>query len=868
MNTNDIIFYSAAFSALFLAAMVLVTGFLAPARALSRRHSHGFHELLEYLYDLGSGVVMLKGGALMSVFEVTPLLSSALTAEDLQGSRERLSQALLRLEGGWSVHFDAVRRKNHDYSVEHYQGPESAAALEQGRERALCESGYYSTSLYMTLCQSLSRHDAVRLLKNPAAAGLDKAVTEFRRRLIILQSGISMAVRLRRLSGTVAPLGCSEELLSFITEAVYGKQRSVRQPEENARLDYQLSVEDFQTGYTPVLGKDSLGLVAVEALPSELTFSMLSALAHLNFESRFSTRFICHDSLRTSLMLKRKKRLWEQRRVGLLSQILNLQSRSENHDALRQVEDVEQASEALSSHEEIFGAYSAVMVLRDSSAEHLSFKVEQTVRAIERCGLSSRVETFNSVESYLGSLPGQCRYNVRRPLISHKHLGDLLPLTAAFAGESTSPNPFFRTGSTPPGALFEGRTEDGGRFLLNLHDGDLGNTIVLGPPGSGKSVLLCTIIRNVLRYKGMQVFAFERGRSLQGLCRALGGAHVDFERDTPQLCPLYHLDNSSDIGRAQRFLELLCTLNVPHSGAALNEDIAAVLSILALRPGSQRTLTDAHMLAGTETLKQALEPYMRLDRREALLDGSADLPLDNRVCVFECADVLDQDLRFQLPLLQHLFNLIERCIDGQHPVCIVLDEAWMMLKDQAFATRLITWFKTLRKSNAFVVLATQSLGDLNSEAGEAISDCAKTRIYLPNNAAQSEPLRSCYLNAGLNEENLRDLSLAVPKRDYFLHKSGNFCKFELQLTQEELEVFTSSCVALQQTKQVLQQKISGADEDSPAQIAGEQGAPGFGTAGTEENQNAQEPLDDEFWPPLCRAGGDEDSPGFESSAAA
>ena len=39
------------------------------------------------------------------------------------------------------------------------------------------------------------------------------------------------------------------------------------------------------------------------------------------------------------------------------------------------------------------------------------------------------------------------------------------------------------------------------RFYLNLHQKDLGNTAVVGPPGSGKSVLLGSLILNLMRYK-------------------------------------------------------------------------------------------------------------------------------------------------------------------------------------------------------------------------------------------------------------------------------------------------------------------------------------------------------------------------------
>ena len=63
------------------------------------------------------------------------------------------------------------------------------------------------------------------------------------------------------------------------------------------------------------------------------------------------------------------------------------------------------------------------------------------LREILREGFTARVETINTMEAWLGSLPGHPVPNVRRPLIHTDNLADLLPLASVWTGRDTAPAP-------------------------------------------------------------------------------------------------------------------------------------------------------------------------------------------------------------------------------------------------------------------------------------------------------------------------------------------------------------------------------------------------------------------------------------------
>jgi len=89
---------------------------------------------------------------------------------------------------------------------------------------------------------------------------------------------------------------------------------------------------------------------------------------------------------------------------------------------------------------------------------------------------------------------------------------------------------------SPP--LLHAGTDGSTPFRLNLHVGDVGHTLMLGPTGAGKSTALALIAAQFRRYAGATVFAFDKGNSLEALTRAVGGRHYNIagDADDSDLC--------------------------------------------------------------------------------------------------------------------------------------------------------------------------------------------------------------------------------------------------------------------------------------------------------------------------------------------
>src|SRR4029434_7276438 len=135
-------------------------------------------------------------------------------------------------------------------------------------------------------------------------------------------------------------------------------------------------------------------------------------------------------------------------------------------------------------------------------------------------------ETVNALEAWLGSLPGHVYANVRQPPISTLNLAHMIPLSAVWAGPERNEH----LGGPP---LLFARTEGATPFRFSLHVGDVGHTLVVGPTGAGKSVLLALIALQFRRYPGSQVFAFDFGGSIRAAALAMGGDWHDLGGPLP-----------------------------------------------------------------------------------------------------------------------------------------------------------------------------------------------------------------------------------------------------------------------------------------------------------------------------------------------
>jgi type IV secretion system protein VirB4 len=342
---------------------------------------------------------------------------------------------------------------------------------------------------------------------------------------------------------------------------------------------------------------------------------------------------------------------------------------------------------------------------------------------------------------------------------------------------------------TPP--LFHATGDGQTPFRFHPHVSDVGHGLVMGNIGSGKSTLLDLIMAQAFRVPEMQVFCFDKGYSSFILTKACGGQHWDLGNDEISAAPLIGVDQKAEQDWAHGYVTALLRLSlnrplVPPEDAA----VWRAIELMAIKPRQHRTMTGLQGALQNNELKQALHRYLLGGSVGRYLDADEDALLDSRFVTFELESI--QNGEAFIPVLLYLFHRIEQRLDGR-PMLVVIDEAWVALTKSFFGAKLEEWLRTLRKKNAAVWLATQSLDDLRqSEYRSVVLESCPTKIYLPNPEATTPNMAGIYRDFGLSDRQIEIIAEAIPKRHYYLVSRLGRRLFDLALEPATLAFIGAS----------------------------------------------------------------------------
>ena len=727
------------------------------------------------------GVVLNKDGSFQRTARFRgPDLDSA-TRGELVATSARLNNALRRLGSGWALFVEAERREAADYPESVFPEPlswlvdeERRAAFEE--DASHFESSYHLTLLYLPPEETRAR--ASRLLyENRDIEGVD-----WRERL---EAFVAESERfLGLLEGVMPEVGWLDDgqTLTYLHACVSTRRHPVAVPEVPMHLDALLADEALTGGLAPMLGTRHLRVLTVRGFPTSTWPGILDDLNRLGFAYRWSTRFLCLDKAEAEKELVRLRRQWFAKRkniVALLREtIFQHESPLVDSDASNKAADADAALQELGSDQVAFGYVTATVTVFDTDATAVDEKLRAVERTIQGRGFVTIPETLNAVEAWLSSIPGHAYANVRQPIVSTLNLAHMMPVSAVWAGQERNAHL-----DGPP--LIVTRTDGATPFRLVTHIGDVGNTLVVGPIGMGKSVLLATLALQFRRYPGSRILAFDMGRSIRATILGLGGEHYDLGQSVEEggeiaFQPLARIHQEGYRAWASEWIEG----RLRHEGVAVGppekDAVWSALNSLASAPVEQRTMTGLSVLLQSNALRQALQPYVLGGAHGRLLDADHDRLGSAEVQGFEMEELMHSKAATQA-VLSYLFARFDERFDGA-PTLLILDEAWLFLDDPVFAARIRQWLKTLRKKNVSVIFATQSLADIkDSSIAPAIVESCASRIFLPNPQATEPQIRVIYEGFGLNGRQIDIVATAQPKRDYYYQSRLGNRVFDLGL---------------------------------------------------------------------------------------
>jgi len=781
-----------------------------------RKAPAGLSDFLPWAALIAPGVVLNKDGSFQRTARFRgPDLDSATPAE-LIGTTARLNNALRRLGSGWAIFVEAQRSAANRYPESRFPDPVSALVDSERRAQFEEEGSHFESRYFLTLLFLPPAEDAARA-EGWLYEGSDRRGVDPRE---VLRSFIDRTDRVLQLvDGFVPEVDWLDdgETLTYLHSTISTKRQRVRVPETPMYLDAILVDEPLTGGLEPRLGRAHLRTLTVMGFPSTTHPGILDELNRLAFPYRWSTRALCLDKTDATKLLVKIRRQWFSKRksvMAILKEVMtNEASALMDTDAANKAADADLALQELGS-DAIGEAYvTATVTVWDEDARTADEKLRLVEKVIQGRDFTCMVEGVNALEAWFGGLPGHAYANVRQPPVSTLNLAHMIPLSAVWAGPERDEH-----FAAPP--LFVAKTEGSTPFRFSLHVGDVGHTLVVGPTGAGKSVLLALMALQFRRYDRAQIFAFDFGGSIRAAALAMGGDWHDLggalsdDGDIPvALQPLARIDDAAERAWAAEWLANILGREKVAVTPEAKEHIWSALSSLASAPVAERTLTGLSVLLQSNVLKQALRPYCLGGPFGRLLDAEAERLGEADIQAFETEGLIGTGAA--PAVLAYLFHRIEGRLDGR-PTLLIVDEGWLALDDPGFASQLREWLKTLRKKNASVIFATQSLADIETSAiAPAIVESCPTRLFLPNERAVEPQITAIYRRFGLNDRQIEILARATPKHDYYCQSRRGNRLFELGLGDAALAFAAAS---------------SKSDQTAIAELMAEHGQAGFAAA--------------------------------------
>ena len=396
--------------------------------------------------------------------------------------------------------------------------------------------------------------------------------------------------------------------------------------------------------------------------------------------------------------------------------------------AVSQADALIDAGDDLMSNRFVLGDHHFTLAVYASSMKALRDQMAIARAALADTGMVAAREGAALEAAYWSQLVGNFAWRARPAPITSLNFAAFSPFHTFPAG--------LASGNHWGDAVALLKTNARSPYFFNFHKGDLGHTLIIGPSGGGKTVLLNFLMAQAEKTGARQIF-IDKDRGAQIFVQASGGTYLALRNGVATgFSPLKALcDTPGDKSFLSIFIRQLVRADgLPVSvqeERRIEDGINAVMKL----PSADRSLSALRSMLGMKDISGVgarLEKWTSEGSLGWVFDNPADrMTLGARFIGFDMTDFLDNaDIR--TPVMLYLFHRIDQLLSGQRMI-ICIDEFWKALGDEAFRRFAQDGLKTYRKRNALLVFATQSPADaLKSDISHSILEQVATKIMLPN----------------------------------------------------------------------------------------------------------------------------------------
>jgi type IV secretion/conjugal transfer VirB4 family ATPase len=732
-----------------------------------------FNSLLAPVRFVDDCVFLTRGNGLGIAISVAGIDYESLTDEALESHTKRAAAAWRGFGEDFRIYQYLLKQDRAEVGIERaYQNPAVSRTVNE-RNEYLGSKGLYSIRLvYAVVCEPSVNKSGERISAAAAARVMAMELARNSARLrgrvesFLRQAGDLLGLRIMDKRETFAFLRL---LLNLDPQAA-----SAERLKHDAHIDYYLPSQAICCERDGIrLGDIEIEVLSMREQPRETFPNLLRDLLRIGASFILCTEFkrAPTDCALSTVRLAQKHHYWSQwisDIPAILSMVVSRGKRDNviaDKSATNDVAELDSVITRINNNGEYLGEFSFTAILYGRNGRTaLQCAVSDAIRSFGNHEGSLVVESYNALNAYLSIIPGNTAFNVRRSWLLSANYADLSFLYAPSSGARDS-------GHLAAEYLVTLETDEQTPYYFNLHTADRQGSLVLGAPGSGKSVLANLIIDHSQKYSP-RTFILDIGGSYREITRKHGGSYLHMRFGAHQsfrINPFSLASTKENLAFLFNFVKLLLIQGgYPMSAVQEVELYDAVKGMYVLR-AEQRTL--GNLVAG---LPRSMATYLRSwvagGQFETVFDNTEDTLT---FAEFQTFDFQGLDELYEPVMEPLLFYILQRFSAVVYdpalsttPKQLWADEVWKFLANERARQYLLGAGLTWRKHNGGIGLITQSADSLRV-AGvlDVINEICPMKLLLANPGANLSEYQKMF---GLNAREVELFSALIPKRQFLM----------------------------------------------------------------------------------------------------
>jgi type IV secretion system protein VirB4 len=547
-------------------------------------------------------------------------------------------------------------------------------------------------------------------------------------------------------------------------------------------LDYQVVNSNIEAERDHLrVGNHIVRVLTMKEAITETRPLALDALLKIPANFRVVTEWTPLAADKARKEVNKRRRHFNMSKTGFVSQMGNDATKTNPRDVLvdeskqADIENLGDCLRALGDGQSL-GDFSLTIVLYGRSKADLEQLGAEFAGIFTNGDGSLFSETYNQLNAYFAIVPGNYALNLRKLFLLNTNYADLSFLFTILPGEKT--NAYLGTEYL---AVLE--TDNSTPYFLNLHNGEVAHTLILGMTGSGKSYFCNFLLQNAQKYAPL-TFIFDIGGSFESLTTIFGGSYLNAGQESRDFTinPFSLPQTKENLQFLFSFFRVLIEGNGQRYRLDFKEERRlwdAIERMYMLEP-TQRTVSNFTNIVGE--LKERLHRWTRGGQYGFLFDNADDTLSFSRFQTFnfhgwnDAPEVLE-------PLLFYVLHRASNEIGDPKKLAtfkvFLLDEAWLFIKNETIRNYVVQAQKTWRKHKAAMILATQSIKELEESGMLAIvAESCPTKIFLANPEMNREVYREAF---HLNDTELDLIGGLVPPGQMLIRKAQTSKKVQLNV---------------------------------------------------------------------------------------